>query len=152
MSGSSPPARGQKLGTLLGLNEFEVYQNGGYIVNIRNLVGSMILLDLRLTSRVPATPEAILLPVAGSEDVIPRSLRSQNSSDVQRRQTDRVEGEISSLKRVGKGYPGEITDSEHEAESVGCDVHRGQDRCLEIPLMSIWGRLANDDTSSLTSL
>ena len=56
---------------------------------------------------------------------------------MQRRQTDRVEGEVSSLKRVGEGYPGEITDSEHEAESVGRNVHRGQDRCLIQAIFSL---------------
>ena len=90
----------------------------------------------RLTLRVLARPEIILLSVGSSEDVVPDGLESNDSSDGGRGEFGRVESEVSSLEGVGEGDPSEISEGKHEAETVGGDVHLGED-----------GRLRNEGTS-----
>lgn len=42
----------------------------------------------------------------------------------------RAEDEIACLKRVHKGDPSDVSDSKHEAEAIGRDVHGGEDSRL----------------------
>lgn len=85
---------------------------------------------LLLTLRVPPAPESVLVRVTRPKDVIPRSLGRQDPDHAQGGESDRVESQVTGLQGVGKGDPGEVANGEHEAKSVGRDVHRGQHRGL----------------------
>ena len=67
--------------------------------------------------------EAVLLVVAAAEDIIAEALHGEDAEDPVDAEVDGVDSEISRLERVDEGEPGEISESEHESEAVGRDIH-----------------------------
>jgi hypothetical protein len=59
-------------------------------------------------------------------------LYGEDDGHVERSEFDWVHGEVLGLKTVGEGYPDQITEGQHEAEAVGCDVDCGEDGLLHV--------------------
>ena len=81
----------------------------------------------RLTLWVSTLAEIVLLSVADTEDVVSYELNAKNGDSTDKTELDGGKGEVSSLESVGKGDPGQVSDREHESESVGRNVHLGED-------------------------
>lgn len=68
-------------------------------------------------------PERILVTVTSPEDVESDNIQSDNSGRGSETEIDRVESEVSSLNTICEWDPDEITEREHVAETIGCNVH-----------------------------
>lgn len=64
----------------------------------------------KLTLRVVAFPEFVLLAVAGSEDVVADQVENDDADGTGETEIDLVKGEVTGLEGVGEGHPCEITD------------------------------------------
>lgn len=127
VAGTTPPARGEKLGSALGGHEFKVCTK----VSSRDRFLERNLLTLR----VAAVPEVVLLTISGTEDVVAGQVGSDDQDGVDRTELDLVKDQVPGLEGVDEGNPSEVADCEHEAKTVRDDIHRGEDgrlwTCLE---------------------
>lgn len=89
------------------------------------LVETVIVYTNVLTLRIVAVAEVILLSVRASEDPISKEVDHNDGDGTDRAKFNRVEGEVTRLKRVNEWHPAEIADGQHEAKTVGRDVHSG---------------------------
>ena len=85
-----------------------------------------------LTLRVLAIAEVIFLAIRGTEDVVAEQVRSQNEPGVEWAELNLVEHEVARLERVDEGQPREVTDGQHEAETICGDIHGGEDGRLRM--------------------
>lgn len=86
----------------------------------------------KLTLWVVTLSELVLLNVADTEDVVAKQLKSCDTSSASETEVNLVESEVASLETIGEGHPCQVTDGEHEAETIGCDVHGCEDGGLEL--------------------
>ena len=106
MARCSPPARGEQSRTSRSLDVLEM----GDLWVIR--VGA----------------EAVLLVVAGTEDVVACAVDAEDGDDVERAEYDWVDAQVASLDGVDEGKPGEVAKCKHEAKAISCDIH-GCENC-----------------------
>lgn len=101
----------------------------------------------QLTLGVLAMPEIVLLRVTDLEDIHPHEGQEGDTSRSGRTEVDGVEGEVPRLKTEDEGDPGEVAEREHEAETVGRDVHLVEDGALPGsagPITTVGDRLRED--------
>lgn len=101
----APPAGDEQFGTRRGGDVFEMFD--ARVLWIR--------------------AEAVLLVVAGAEDVVAYSLNSEDACTAKDAQAHWVNGEIARLQAVCEGNPDEVAECKHEPEAVLDDVHCGED-------------------------
>ena len=87
--------------------------------------GRFHVLEVRDLGVLGVGAEAVLLVVAGAEDIVARALHGKHGEHAPQPELERVEGEIARLDRVGEGHPDEVTEGQHEAEAVGGNVDGG---------------------------
>lgn len=64
----------------------------------------------RLTLRVPAIPEIVLLAVGCAEDIVAKQVKANNKCCVYWTKFNLVEYEVSRLERIDEGNPSEVSD------------------------------------------
>mmetsp|Transcript_36259 Transcript_36259/g.116432 ORF Transcript_36259/g.116432 Transcript_36259/m.116432 type:complete len:245 (+) Transcript_36259:403-1137(+) len=106
----APPARHQKLGAALRLHPLQVAD---------------------VFSRGIA-PEGVLLGVCAAKHAVAQYVEERHPYQCRHGEGRVVVDENASLERVREGNPREVSKGEHEAETVGRDVHSGEDRLLII--------------------
>lgn len=79
---------------------------------------------------VLSIPKVILLAIGSSEDVVSDEVDKENSNGQGKAELDGIEHQITRLEAVREGEPAEIANRQHEAESVGSDVHLGENTGL----------------------
>lgn len=102
VSRTSPPAGSEELATRSGRHVLQVL-------------------------RVGTVAELILLGVGLTEDVISDQVDADDSSSAGNAEVDRMESKVASLQAIDEGDADKITDREHEPETIGGDVHGGED-------------------------
>mmetsp|Transcript_26066 Transcript_26066/g.60859 ORF Transcript_26066/g.60859 Transcript_26066/m.60859 type:complete len:377 (+) Transcript_26066:351-1481(+) len=105
LAGGAPPAAGEEASSALRLQVPEVG-------------------DLR---RVGIAAEGILLTVGAAEDAVSQGVGGQHQQEHGEAEVRIVIDQIPRLEAVREGHPGQVAKDQHEAESVGGNVHRRQD-------------------------
>ncbi len=104
----APPARGDELAASVRLDELEV-----------------------LHSRVSGvSAEHVLLIVSTAENVHSHELQHNDGNERPPGKLHTMVSNVTRLKRVCKGHPGEVAECKHEAEAVRGDIHSGEDSRL----------------------
>lgn len=101
----SPPARCQQLATTL-----------------RRHKGEILL--------IVAISKVVLFSVGLSEYGVASSIDGEDSYCAEKAEIFGHKGEVTSLQTVSKRHPCQVTDSQHEPESIRSNVHLGKDGCF----------------------
>lgn len=102
VSRTTPPARSEKLATRCSSHVVEVF-------------------------RIGTVAELVLFRVGFTEDVVSDEVNADDGSSAGDAKVDRMESKVASLKTIHKGNPDEVSDGKHEPETVGGNVHGGED-------------------------
>lgn len=71
--------------------------------------------------------KVILLSIGAPENVVSNALSRNNNKSMGQAHINREISQEASLERVVHGQPGQQSIGEHEAESIGGDIHSCQD-------------------------
>lgn len=113
MSGNAPPSRGEKLGSSVGIDKLQVC----------HVSSTAQRSSIRLTLGVSTISEIKLLHVGAFESPRAEALDNENQGDGRVAEVDRVKGEVPRLEAVGKRDKQQVSERQHESESVGSNVH-----------------------------
>lgn len=125
----SPPSRGEELSASLGLKVLQVCTSTRKQTPVSTRHQKNQPKNL-LTLGIPSLSELVLLSITSSENPVSQELYGQNSSSSIQSQIVGIEREISCRVAVREGNPCQISNRQHESESVCRNIHRTENGSL----------------------